>query len=149
MIRKNIQILNFNGIHVVDLHRHLVNIVAVAVPYHFLPESVRFEVYASIVILIANNFLFYINTISNIAHLCTTVTWNDCQNVVSLRTTVFDMRAMNVARDPLGGIKNYRNGRHWSSDFLPKPRSRSAQPMLRWFHVVYSGNDDMINIFLH
>lgn len=59
MIRKSIQILNFNGIHVVDLRRHLVNIVAVTVPDHFLPKSVRFEVYAAIVILIANNLFFF------------------------------------------------------------------------------------------
>lgn len=41
MIRKSIQILNFNGIHVVDLRRHLilVNIVAVVVPDRFLPKS--------------------------------------------------------------------------------------------------------------
>lgn len=60
MIRKSIQILNFNGIHVVDLRRHLilVNIVAVVVPDRLIPKSVRFEVYAAIVILIANNFFF-------------------------------------------------------------------------------------------
>jgi hypothetical protein len=92
--------------------------------------------------------IFLINiTTSSIAHARTTAAWNDCPNPVSLWSTV-DTCAMNVAQHPLGGIKSDRHGRQWSSDFLPKPRSRSAQPMLRWFHVVYTGNTNIINIYV-
>jgi len=73
--------------------------------------------------------------------------WNDCPNIVSSRSTA-NTWAMNVAYNPPVGKKSDCDGRQWSSDFLPKPRSRPAQSMLWWFHVVHSGNNKIINFLV-
>lgn len=83
----------------------------------------------------------------SIVHKSTTTTWNDCPNIVSLWSNA-NSWMMNDSYNPPGGTKSDRDGWRWSSDFLPEPRSRSAQPMLRWFHVVHSGKNNMINFLI-